>query len=338
MKYLSMVSSNEYLGANEVHSSLMTERWGVLAFRDVGGEVFDSKEINLKLSRFEMLTILIPVLKVFKLLRATKVKYISADGIISYLVAKIVRSLVGGVAVVMLVHNDYRENNRTRWKWLPRSFFNYLYSRLLQDESVVTTSTAAYNTLSNIEGFRVSSIDNIVDVTGLAAQEKGGEDIWYIGRLVSAKNVSDLIKAVNRMSDVRLSIFGIGEEYENLVSQSSESVFFLGFDPDPFSHVKIGDIFVLPSSIEGRSLAALKAMASGMIALFSDINENKGLSKAPGQFFFNVGDDEDLEVRLNYIKNLSMEEKYRLGIENIQVLKNEMDIAGFRSKYEGLFL
>jgi glycosyltransferase involved in cell wall biosynthesis len=59
-------------------------------------------------------------------------------------------------------------------------------------------------------------------------------------------------------------------------------------------------LFVLPSEIEGLSLALLDAMASGVCVLTSDIPENNEVVEGAG-FTFHRGDQADLERMLDLL-------------------------------------
>jgi glycosyltransferase involved in cell wall biosynthesis len=59
-------------------------------------------------------------------------------------------------------------------------------------------------------------------------------------------------------------------------------------------------LFVLPSEIEGLSLALLDAMAAGVCVLTSDIPENNAVVEGTG-FTFHRGDQADLERMLDWL-------------------------------------
>jgi glycosyltransferase involved in cell wall biosynthesis len=61
-------------------------------------------------------------------------------------------------------------------------------------------------------------------------------------------------------------------------------------------------LFVLPSELEGMSLALLDAMAAGVCVLVSDIPENKEVVEGAG-FTFHRGDPADLERMLDLLIN-----------------------------------
>lgn len=338
MKYVSLVSSNEFLGSNEVHSTLMSNDWEVIALRNVGGRVFNSDEVNLNLSRLEVFSLIKPYFLIRRFIRCNGIKCILADGVFSYLFARLLTLFDTEIQSVMMVHNDFRINNRTRWKWVPDFCFNFVYELLLRNQRVVTTSKPSYEALKKSSCNHLSMINNVVQLPIVNEPANSDLVIWYIGRLVEAKNVKDLLLAVKEIENVSLRVYGEGDLRPALAKTAGSNTLFLGFDPDPFSKVRIGDVFVLPSSIEGRSLAALKAMAAGMIVILSDINENKDLVEVPGQYFFRVGDAADLNKKILEVMSLSKEERYELGRRNSNLLKVEMNIESFRAQYKGLFL
>src|SRR6201987_2242984 len=61
-------------------------------------------------------------------------------------------------------------------------------------------------------------------------------------------------------------------------------------------------LFVLPSDLEGLSLALLEAMGAGLCVLASDIPENRELVEGAG-FLFRPGDVGDLERMLRLLMN-----------------------------------
>ena len=59
-------------------------------------------------------------------------------------------------------------------------------------------------------------------------------------------------------------------------------------------------IFVLPSDMEGLSLALLDAMGAGLCVLASDIPENREVVEGAG-YLFKPGDADDLAERLRFL-------------------------------------
>lgn len=107
----------------------------------------------------------------------------------------------------------------------------------------------------------------------------------FAGRLVAIKNVNLLIDSVSELSDqmnISLDIYGDGPEYNRLTLKSKETnapVCFHGWVDR--AHLKKAfkeaDIFLLPSDIEGFSIAAIQAAASGCALILSGIPANEPL-------------------------------------------------------------
>ena len=120
MKYYSLVASSECLGSNEVHKLLLGNDWSVITLRKNYGDIFDGKDYCLNLNRLSMFTLIIPFLKLY--LYVPSGSRLLADGIFPMIVAKLLAFFKRDVSIVMLVHNDYSINNRTRWKFIPNVF------------------------------------------------------------------------------------------------------------------------------------------------------------------------------------------------------------------------
>ena len=127
----------------------------------------------------------------------------------------------------------------------------------------------------------------------------GGEG-QILGRLVPEKGLHYLIPAFAKLNtDMKLVIAGGGAfdaDYERqLHALADERVIFLGptdreFTAELFSHAQL---FVLPSDLEGMSIALLEAMNMGVPVLVSDIPENVCVVEDAG-FTFRAGDVDHL--------------------------------------------
>jgi glycosyltransferase involved in cell wall biosynthesis len=103
--------------------------------------------------------------------------------------------------------------------------------------------------------------------------------VTYMGRLDPEKNVGKLLKAWRQLAppaDVRLVIMGDGVLGERLRATFADvpSVHWLGFVQDEARRIDVlrgSDVFVLPSSVEGLSLALLEAMACGAVPIATDV-------------------------------------------------------------------
>jgi glycosyltransferase involved in cell wall biosynthesis len=134
-----------------------------------------------------------------------------------------------------------------------------------------------------------------------------GNYILYLGRFSPEKNCHPLIEAFERIeTDVRLVLAGgakISDTYaQQLHRRASNRVRFLDYvSGDAFEELLTNAmLFVLPSDMEGLSLALLEAMSAGLCTLTSDIPENRELVEGVG-FTFRRGDVADLELMLRFL-------------------------------------
>ncbi|NEO83359.1 MAG: glycosyltransferase family 4 protein [Spirulina sp. SIO3F2] len=100
----------------------------------------------------------------------------------------------------------------------------------------------------------------------------------YMGRISAEKNVEALLKAwrAARMGD-RAKLFIVGDgPLRSLLEQNygiTDNVLWHGFEGNETRRIEIlrsADVFVLPSLVEGLSLALLEAMACGVACLATD--------------------------------------------------------------------
>jgi glycosyltransferase involved in cell wall biosynthesis len=117
--------------------------------------------------------------------------------------------------------------------------------------------------------------------------EKRGSDIVFVGRLVPHKGIEFLLKAIkllktNSGKDLRVKIIGQGSLKEHLMSLTKElgltsNVKLLDKIDDYhelMSYLKSSKLFVLPSFMEGFSIATIEAMACGLPVITFDVESN----------------------------------------------------------------
>ena len=98
----------------------------------------------------------------------------------------------------------------------------------------------------------------------------------YMGRLATEKNVEALLKAwrLVRPRHCVLSIVGDGPLRSSLMASGDDpDVAWWGYEPDRAMRVALlqaAEVFLLPSLVEGLSLALLEAMASGTACVATD--------------------------------------------------------------------
>ncbi len=131
--------------------------------------------------------------------------------------------------------------------------------------------------------------------------------VLFLGRFSPEKNCHLLIEAFEHLhTDMKLVLAG-GSSHSDAYVKSlrrheSEQIRFLSWvsGRDLEELVSNAALFVLPSELEGLSLALLDAMAAGVPVLTSDIPENQEVVEGAG-FTFRRGDQTDLERMLDLL-------------------------------------
>jgi glycosyltransferase involved in cell wall biosynthesis len=134
-----------------------------------------------------------------------------------------------------------------------------------------------------------------------------GKYILFLGRFSPEKGCHLLVEAYERLeTDAKLVMAGASsycDEYSRqLRSHAGERIKILdwvsGDDLDEL--LTNAMVFVLPSELEGLSLALLDAMGAGLCVLSSDVPENREAIETAG-FTFRCGDVADLAERLRFL-------------------------------------
>lgn len=134
-----------------------------------------------------------------------------------------------------------------------------------------------------------------------------GRYLLFVGRLVPEKGVHYLLDAYRQLrTDLPLAIAGgyaFAPEYQaQLEAQASERVRFLGyvFGESLQDLWDNAHLVVLPSTLEGLSIALLEALAHGRCALVSDIAENLEVADGCAPVF-RSRDVDDLRAQMQYL-------------------------------------
>ncbi|HYK51071.1 MAG TPA: glycosyltransferase family 4 protein [Terriglobales bacterium] len=136
---------------------------------------------------------------------------------------------------------------------------------------------------------------------------ESGKYILFLGRFSPEKNCHLLVEAFEQLdTTVKLVLAGGGltlDPYARELRQhASNRILMLDYvSGDAFDELLTNAmLFVLPSDLEGLSLALLEAMGAGLCVLVSDIPENRELMEGAG-FTFRSGDVADLKRMLELL-------------------------------------
>jgi glycosyltransferase involved in cell wall biosynthesis len=158
-------------------------------------------------------------------------------------------------------------------------------------DAVAPLSEAMYQGLAGMPWTRrkMHLIPNAVDLDELTAdievaaelkewKSRGFFIVGFIGRLIGAKGVLTLMRAVKQMRDqtVHLALVGTGPEEQSLLENARSMnilnrVRFFGYREDRLSFIKAFDVLALPSLSEGIPRCAMEAMGLGVPVVASDI-------------------------------------------------------------------
>jgi glycosyltransferase involved in cell wall biosynthesis len=134
-----------------------------------------------------------------------------------------------------------------------------------------------------------------------------GRYLLFLGRFSPEKGCHLLVQAFERIEgDVKLVMAG-GASYcddyqRELLSHANDRIRMMGWvsGEDLDELLSNAMIFVLPSDMEGLSLALLDAMGAGLCVLASDVPENREVVDGAG-FTFRCGDVDDLSDCLRFL-------------------------------------
>lgn len=191
-----------------------------------------------------------------------------------------------GIPIVATVHFPY-DRRSTFWGSASRSLYRLYASPLSRYDGVIIFSEEQKALLSDygVPPEKLHVIPNGVDTrkycpgpSNFRRDVNAEFLVTYMGRVDPEKNVGDLLKVFCDLSvppSYKLVIVGDGSECERLRDkyETHPQIHFTGWvgsDEKRISILQASDIFVLPSDVEGLSLAMLEAMACGCTVVATD--------------------------------------------------------------------
>lgn len=215
-----------------------------------------------------------------------------------------------GIPIVATFHVPY-DRRLSLWGIGSRLLYRLWSIALAKYDAVVIFSQEQRDILAGygIPVERIHVIPNGVDVDvfrpgpSTYKEEVGAELLMvYCGRLDPEKNVGTLLETFRGLGlppSHKAVIVGGGIEYGRLRNRyDAESTIFTGVVSDKDKLIRIlqaGDLFVLPSNVEGLPIAMLEGMACGMATIATDVGCNAEALEGAGI----VIDPDNLESQLD---------------------------------------
>jgi glycosyltransferase involved in cell wall biosynthesis len=231
--------------------------------------------------------------------------------------------LAGKRTVVSVRGLDWQ---RAKWGRVARAYLRFCeWTSIHCPDATAVVSRALQRHFESRFGRRVRYIPNGVAPTerrppvaigrwGLEARQY----FLYAGRLSPEKGLDILIEAHRALRGPRLVLAG-GSSYSDdymaqLRASAGEGTVFTGFlVGDDLTEIYSNALaFVLPSRMEGLSVALLEALAYGLPVIASDIPENRELVDECGGYLFRLDDVADLRRALQSVA-ASPQEALRVG-------------------------
>jgi glycosyltransferase involved in cell wall biosynthesis len=151
---------------------------------------------------------------------------------------------------------------------------------------------------------------------------QAGKYVLYAGRLTRDKAPHDLIRAFCTLdTDCKLVVAGesrYDDAYDRelaALAAGSTTIFTGRLAPQHLRELMSNaQVFVLPSHVEGRSMALMEALAHRTLVLVSDIRENREVVTHE-RSTFRAGDVADLAAKLSYLLACRDDEANLLRLE-----------------------
>ena len=222
-----------------------------------------------------------------------------------------------GIPMVATLHFPYGPPE-TFWGSAVRVLYR-IYSGSLKNYDAVIVFSEAQRALLveyGVSPERVRVIPNGIDIATYSPgpsdyKESIGASILaaYIGRVDTEKNVGDFLKAftqLNLSDGHRAIVVGDGNDLARLRRKYKDNcrIIFTGYVGDLRERIRIfraADIFVLPSAIEGLSLAMLEAMSAGTAVIATDVGADAEALRGAGVVIDLADMEEQLPLALRLL-------------------------------------
>lgn len=179
---------------------------------------------------------------------------------------------------------------------------------------------------------------------------KSEKVVSFIGRVVPIKDVKTFIRAIpfilEKLSNVKFYVIGDLKqdvEYANECFELAETLgvldnlVFTG-EANVVDYLKITDVLVLPSLVEGQTLVVLEAISAGVPVVATSVGGVPELINEKGLecgLLFNVGDH--IELSENVLKLLFNEDLWEKFSKNGKAKAKKFNVDRFVNEYKQLY-
>ena len=213
---------------------------------------------------------------------------------------------MAGCETIYTMHGPF-ETELYSWFRNPARFFPRFFSRQslrFASQVVCVSETVGEIARRILPAERVKVIANFVqppltfrDNFSISERPR----LLFVGRLEEYKGVQFILRAMEQVGDVSLTIVGEGPYRAQLEREAGQmDVHFAGFQPDPSCYYQDSTVFINPSlGPEGLPLVSLEAMAYGLPCIFSDLPVHREISSdGKAAALFARGQSESLAQQL----------------------------------------
>ena len=146
------------------------------------------------------------------------------------------------------------------------------------------------------------------------------KEIAFVGRLSHEKGADRFIDIARQIPDIEFSIYGDGPEKPRLVESAPNNLIFHGHQSDMDAVWRSISVLVISSRYEGLPMAALEAMARGIVVISLDVGRLPDLIQ-DGQNGFLAHDIPALTDKINNWLEMSHSEQYPMRHKAIETIK-----------------
>lgn len=147
----------------------------------------------------------------------------------------------------------------------------------------------------------------------------------YVGRLSSEKNLEQIIKVFNGMSELELNIVGYGPLEKELKKIASNNINFLGkINNEELSKVyQKNDVFILPSKSEAWGLVVEEALYNGLPVILSNKVGccTEVIENGKHGYIYDINSEKELIQSIKECQNLMKFNYFKMNVKKLDFEK-----------------